>query len=128
MSSIKPEQLASAIKEELAMYSEEVTERIRGLSQQAAKDLVKKTRKTAPVGARGNFRRRISMVETTQNKRNPSFTWYVKAPDHRLTHLLVKGHATRNGDRTKENPFLQNAVNEVLPDYERKVEEAIKND
>lgn len=128
MSSIKPEQLASAIKEELTLYSEEVTERIRGLSQQAAKDLVKKTRKTAPVGARGDFRRRISMVETTRNKRNPSFTWYVKAPDHRLTHLLVKGHATRDGGRTRADPFLQNAMNEVLPDYERKVEEAIKND
>ena len=45
---------------------------------------------------------------------------------HRLTHLLVHGHATRNGGRTKANPFLKNALDAVLPEYERAVEEAVK--
>ena len=54
------------------------------------------------------------------------YIWYVKAPDHRLTHLLVHGHATRNGGRTKANPFLKNALDDVLPEYERAVEEAVK--
>ena len=52
--------------------------------------------------------------------------WYVKAPDHRLTHLLVHGHATRNGGRTKPDPFLHNALADVLPEYEKAVEEAVK--
>jgi hypothetical protein len=56
------------------------------------------------------------------------FIWHVKAPDYRLTHLLVKGHATKDGGRTKANPFLQNALDQVLPEYEKEVEEAVKSD
>lgn len=37
-------------------------------------------------------------------------TWHVKSPEHRLTHLVTKGHATVNGGRTKANPFLENAA------------------
>ena len=54
-------------------------------------------------------------------------TWYVKAPDYRLTHLIVHGHATKDGGRTRGNPFLKNALDEVLPEYEREVEEVLKN-
>ena len=54
------------------------------------------------------------------------FIWYVRPPDHRVTHLLVKGHATRNGGRTKADPFLRNALDQVLPEYEKAVEESLK--
>lgn len=57
-----------------------------------------------------------------------SYVWHVKAPDYRLTHLLVHGHATKDGGRTKGNPFLANALAQVLPEYERKVEEVLRND
>ena len=56
------------------------------------------------------------------------YIWHVKAPDHRLTHLLVHGHATRNGGRTKADPFLQNALDTVLPEYETAVKEAVQSD
>ena len=36
------------------------------------------------------------------------------------------GHATKDGKRTKANPFLKNAIDQVLPEYEAAVEEAIK--
>ena len=52
--------------------------------------------------------------------------WYVKAPDHRLTHLLVRGHATKDGGRTKADPFLENALDVVLPEYEQNAREAVK--
>ena len=52
----------------------------------------------------------------------------MKAPCHRLTHLLVHGHETRDGGRTRPDPFLKNALDRVLPEYERDVEEAIKGD
>ena len=54
-------------------------------------------------------------------------TWYVKAPHYRLTHLLVHGHAKKDGGRVQGDPFLQNALDEVLPEYERAVEEGLKN-
>ena len=119
--------LGDAIAEELTVYHEDVIEAIDKLSETAVKDLVKKTKATAPVGARGSFKKNISSKRLEKTKRGSKHVWYVKAPDHRLTHLLVNGHATRNGGRTKGDPFLRNALDEVLPEYEKAVKEALQN-
>lgn len=119
--------LGDAIAEELTVYHEDVIEAIDKLSETAVKDLVKKTKATAPVGARGSFKKNISSKRLEKTKRGSKHVWYVKAPDHRLTHLLVNGHATKNGGRTKGDPFLQNALSEVLPEYEKAVKEALQN-
>lgn len=125
---VKIENLGEAIAQELTLYSEEVTDRVRTASREAMADLVKRTKATAPVGARGSFRKHIASKEVTEKRGAVTQVWYVKPPDHRLTHLLVYGHATRNGGRTKADPFLENALGAVLPDYEKAVEEAVKND
>ena len=125
--SIKPEDLGAAIERELTLYHTTVIERINDLSKKAASKLVKLTRATAPVGERGDFKKSISSKLSRPNRNGDIYAWYVKAPNYRLTHLLVHGHATRDGGRTKADPFLHNAVNEVLPEYEKNVEEALKN-
>ena len=124
---IRPQDLGEAIAQELSVYHEDVTRRVNDLSAQAAKDLVTKTKATAPVGARGSFRRNIASKLTSKSRYGSIYAWFVKAPDYRLTHLLVHGHATRNGGRTRPDPFLKNALDEVLPEYEKNVEEALKN-
>lgn len=129
MAKITPDQLSEAIEQELSVYREGVDDRLREVTQQHMKDLVRKTKATAPVGKRGTFRKKITADYNGLKKgRDIKATWYVKAPDYRLTHLLVHGHAKKNGGRTKGNPFLQNALDEVLPAYEKAVEEAVKND
>ena len=125
--SIKPSELGAAIERELTVYHESVTERINSLSEKAVKALVKKTKATAPVGARGSNKKRISSKLLKSGRNGNTYVWYVKAPDYRLTHLLVKGHATKNGGRTKADPFLSNALGQVLPEYERGVEEAVRS-
>lgn len=120
------ESLGEAIAGELALYATNVAEKVDAAGETAIKDLVKKTKATAPEMT-GNYKRRITWTKQPGLKGINNFVWHVKAPDHRITHLLVHGHATVNGGRTKAHPFLQNAVDEVLPDYERAVEEAIKN-
>lgn len=119
--------LGDAIAEELSIYHENVIAAIDGLSDKAVKDLAKKTKATAPVGARGSFKKNISSKRLEKTERGSKHVWYVKAPDHRLTHLIVHGHATKDGGRTKGNPFLQNALSEVLPEYEKGVREALQN-
>ena len=57
---IKPTDLGAAIQQELTVYHQDVTEAVNNLSAKATKDLVKKTRATAPVGARGSFRKNIT--------------------------------------------------------------------
>ena len=125
--SVRPEQLGDAIGQELTVYHRDVTGAVNNLSAKAAKDLVKKTRVTAPVGARGSFRKNITSRVSKKDRNGDTYAWCVNAPDYRLTHLLVHGHATRDGGRTKGDPFLENATAEVLPDYEKAVREAIKN-
>ena len=121
----------------LTIYSEDINEKLREITKESMKKLVKETKATAPRGRRegkDTYRRHIT-ADYTGTKRSSrglkgqdvNAVWYVKAPDYRLTHLLVKGHATRNGGRTRANPFLHNAVEKVIPEYEAKVEEALKD-
>lgn len=126
--SITSDNLTKAIKQELTTYHEDVLEDIRGITRKSMTDLVRKTRATAPTDT-GEYKRHISgdFRGLAKGLHKVSATWYVKAPFYRLTHLLVHGHAKRNGGRVKGDPFLENALNEVLPAYESAVEEALKN-
>lgn len=126
---ITPDRLREAIEQELTIYHESVDDKLRAVTRQSMEDLVRKTKATAPTGKRGTFRKKIAGdFRGLKKGRTIKATWYVNAPDYRLTHLLVHGHAKKNGGRTKANPFLHNALDEVLPAYEKAVEEAIKND
>jgi hypothetical protein len=124
---IKPEDLGKAVQQELTLYSKAVQDGVNDAGRDAMKKLVKQTKATAPVGYRKKFKKGITFTEERSPLGSIKYTWGVKAPDHRLVHLLVHGHAKKNGGRTKSNPFLANALDTVLPEYERAVEEVIKN-
>lgn len=125
---IKPSDLGAAIQQELTVYHEGVTERVNAAGKASIAKLKKLTKASAPV-ASGSFRKNIATKEETSPATGmKAFIWYVKPPDHRITHLLVHGHATRTGGRTRANPFLKNALEAVLPEYEENVKEALKND
>ena len=124
---VTPEKLADAIQQELTLYGEGVAERVNTAGKTAAEKLRKLTKATAPV-ASGDFRKHIAIKEVDSGHGTKKYIWHVKAPDHRLTHLLVHGHATKTGGRTKADPFLKNALETVLPEYEQAVKEAVQND
>lgn len=123
---VLPGSLGDAITQELTTYHTHVVEKLDAAGDAAVKKLVKMTKATAPKGERGNFKRSIAGKCLKRSKRGSTYVWYVKPPDHRLTHLLVHGHAKKNGGRTKANPFLKNALDVVLTEYEKAAEEAIK--
>ena len=124
---IRATDLGAAIEQELTTYHREVIDRVNLAGEEAAKTLVKKTKATAPKKT-GAFRKAIAYkTETNPASGDKRFIWGAKTPHHRLTHLLVHGHAKVNGGRVDGDPFLQNALDEVLPEYERKVEEAVKD-
>ena len=122
------EDLGAAITDELTTYHKEVTDRVNEATGTTIKELVRKTKATAPKGIRGSFKKNIASKVEDAGHGMKLGIWYVKAPDHRLTHLLVHGHATKDGGRTKGDPFLADALDQVLPDYEKEIEEAVRND
>lgn len=122
---VKIDGVAAAIQDILQEYADGVEDGVERVTKRAMDNLVDKTRATAPV-LTGSYRKNITSEKVIDWK-GSKYVWYVKAPDHRLTHLLVHGHATRNGGRSKKFPFLQNALNSVLSQYEQDLQEAIKN-
>lgn len=132
-------EVSAALEAQLSKYNEELNDKLTTVVDESITQLVNLTKSTAPRGPRnGQFRKNIAADKRNLKKahrgahggfhgRVMTATWYVKAPDYRLTHLLVHGHATKDGGRTAANPFLQNAVNQVIPEYERKVQEALQN-
>lgn len=126
---IKPDQLSAVLSQNLELYSKDVQEKVDAAGRRAMERIVQITKDTAPRGSRKSrkFYQSITSKEEVGPRGN-RFLWYVKAPNHRLTHLLVKGHDKPNGGRVDGNPFLHNALDKVLPEYEQEVEEAVKSD
>lgn len=123
---VSSKDLGAAIEHELTIYGQNMAKAVNEEGRKAMKKLVQFTTDMAPIGNRASFRRNIAMKETQGPHGMKVYTWYVKPPDHRLTHLLVHGHATKDGGRTKADPFLRLALDRVLPEYEAAIEEAIK--
>lgn len=117
--------LDKELREMLTMYAADVTEAVDQAGAQMVRKLVKLTQQTAPVRTGGYYQAITSKV--IKRPSGNLYIWGAGSRYGRLTHLLVKGHPTGNGGRTKGDPFLENALEEVLPEYERRVKEAIQN-
>lgn len=125
------EDLGDAIAETLTVYGKETQEKVNKAGRKAIKEVVRKTVDTAPFNARAYHAHYADQITSKTEKSrtgDEKHIWYASGAAGRLTHLLVKGHETRDGGRTSGDPFLQNALDDVLPDYEKDVREAVKSD
>lgn len=122
------DELSNAISDELTLYNKNVIDKIKKQTQKSAKQLVKDTQDTAPVGRREkHYKDNIKAKKTYESSSKVEYTWYVASPDYRLSHLLEYGHASRNGGRVAGTGFIRKASDPILEDYVKKVEEAIQN-
>ncbi len=128
MANVTIDGLTDAINQELTIYSNSVTEAIKNEAKSHMKDLVKKTKATAPVGNRKkHYRDSIASRKVEESNRGVEYQWYVKGSDYRLSHLLERGHALRDGGRVSGTNFISKASDPILADYVEKVEEVIRN-
>ena len=129
-STVKITGLADAITKDLTLYTKEVQDKINKAGRRAIKEVERKTKDTAPFNARAYHRHFVDQIATRTDKSrtgDETHVWYVKPPAHRLTHLLVHGHETKDGGRAGGSSFLRDALDDALRDYEKEVEEAIRN-
>jgi hypothetical protein len=101
-------------------------------TKKAMKDLVQKTKATAPVGKRTKHYK-DSIKSKVLHKRDLGYgvtyreVWYVDGPDYRLSHLLNNGHALRDGGRYEGTKFITKATDEVESAYIESLKKAIEN-
>ena len=120
--------LSEELQKQLGLYGQTITDSVKEVTEQSMKRLVKESKQKAPVGKRKkHYKSNITSKTTYNAPTGITKTWYVKSPDYRLTHLIIKGHATRNGGRTQANDFLSPIVEDVEKEYVEKIEEVIKN-
>lgn len=124
---VSPAALGDAVARELTLYHANVIEKTNDAGKTSIKKMVKKAKASAPAWT-GRLKRNITYKALDAGHGAKTYVLYAKAPSHRIFHLAVHGHATATGGRARGNPFIANAVADVLPEYEQAIEEAVRSD
>ena len=132
---IKITQLSPILQEILIKNAATITNKELGLAIVTAVDLTINTKKDAPTKTR-EYKKHITYKKTKETSTSAVYTWYVKDPEYRLTHLISKGHrlvvGTGPGNKipkevgkTKSNDYLSRNVIEAEKKFVKGVKEII---
>jgi len=127
MPNISVDKLASEIAKGLAEYSQDVVEKVNVSSEAVGKAAVKRLKHTSPKRpGSGKYAKSWAMKTEPEVGQPHKRIVHVKAPHYRLAHLLEYGHAKVGGGRVEGRPHIGPAEEEVIREFAREVEEAIK--
>lgn len=126
MANIRIDQLADEIASELAKYSQDVVEKVNLSSERVGKAAVRKLKATSPKDS-GDYAKSWTMTTEPGIGEPHNRIIHNKAPEYRLAHLLEHGHAKTGGGRVEGIPHIRPAEEEVIRDFVKEVEEAIRN-
>ncbi|MGH4125099.1 MAG: hypothetical protein ACREV6_19460 [Clostridium sp.] len=120
--------LADAILKELENYTESVTDGVKAAVDIVAKevDFEIKAHVTFTEHSK-KYVKAFRIKSVYDGKYNKGKTWYVANGQHRLTHLLEKGHAKRNGGRTDTFPHIIFGNDLAIRRMQELSKEAIEN-
>ena len=122
--SIRPEELADVIMEELRNYSEEVTEQIKEDVRNIAKECVKQIKLRAPVNT-GEYKKGWKFKVVHNSATDIRIVVY-NAKKPQLTHLLEYGYAKVNGGRVDGIRHILPAEQIASREMANKVKVAVK--
>ena len=112
--------IASEITKALSEYTSEVEEKLDGIKAGVADETVNMLKVNSPQGRRGKY------AKGWRKKKDGTSYVIHNATNAGLTHLTEKGHAKRNGGRTKAQPHISLAEEMAIKKFENKIERVIK--
>ena len=119
---------ASALMAELQSYTAEVTEGVKRAVDVVAEEVNQEIKNNVAFTERRGWYLKSFRIKTSyENRFNKRKTWYVANGQYRLTHLLEKGHALRNGGRSQAFPHIQYGDELAKRRLEELAREAIEN-
>ena len=116
-------QLANEIMRQLSTYSDEIQKGVNVEAEKVGEDIVSELRNDPTPKLTGDYRKswRVSKV----GKRRVRVIVHSK-DEYRLTHLLEKGHALKNGGRTQPIPHIRPAEQRGIDKFVEGVERVIR--
>ena len=103
-SKVKIDSLASAVNEMLMEYAKTSTEGVKQAVKKTGTFVKNDIKEHAPVDS-GDYRKSWATKNTRETSHSLEVTVYSK-DRYQLAHLLEKGHAKRNGGRTRAFPHI----------------------
>ena len=117
--------LLKQLNNTLALYAKEVTEDIKADAKKVAYHAKGKIQKNSPSRS-GRYKKNWAVKEAYESANEVRYVIYNKAPTYRLTHLLEKGHAKKNGGRVRAYVHIKPVEIWAQKEFEKRVEKAVK--
>lgn len=115
--------LANEIKKTLEDYSKVGEKTLKEAAEIGAKEAMSELKAGNYEDRRGKYRKSFKVEKSNNGKKVA-----VKSKEYRLTHLLEKGHMTRNGtSRTKAFPHWKKAEEKAIKEYEERIKRGLEN-
>lgn len=112
--------VASEITDILKEYTTEVEEGLEEAKEEAAKDGATTLKSRSPVGKTGKYHKGWRAKKVGK-------AWIIhNATRYQIAHLLEKGYAKVGGGRVPGRPHIAPVEEEVIKDYEKRVEKVIR--
>ena len=114
---VNPDNLDKAVNDVLSDYYHGTNEEIKKAAQRAIRQCRDEIKAHITFNQHtGDYVKAMSTKKTAESATGEEWTWYVKPPHYRLTHLLEKGHALKNGGRSRAFPHIVYGA-QVATDY-----------
>lgn len=123
---ISVDKLAAELANTLSAYTREIAEEVKEAVDTTAQELLDNIRADAPKRT-GKYRKAMAVKTVSENTYERKKLWYVKSPHYRLQHLLERGHALRNGGRSRAYPHIAKNEEKARVAFEERVERIVKN-
>lgn len=126
MANVSVDQLAAEIAKGLAEYSQDVVEKVNVSSEAVGKAAVKRLKQTSPKRPGSGKYAKSWAMKTEPEVGQPHSRIIYNKKYYFIAHLVEHGYAKQIGGRVDGRPHIGPAEEEVIREFAREVEEAIK--